>query len=214
MTRYMLILLFAITLYNSSAQSLEKYADQLHFGMLSFQPDSSITAFLTRYVPVVFKKFEPSGWTAYPPDSIKEPSFTKVTTSYIFDRHPYFDADFKVGQLAITQKIFSDTAWLDNITDIKLWFEFDNAADAKMAFQKLIDRFSQFNVLKRIRSQEGLEIAAFTDKGSEKYYSNIQISLATDYSLGKRLVKPSSAGFKFKTTPGFKLLVEVGNDLY
>ncbi|MCG9899346.1 MAG: hypothetical protein MH132_05055 [Hydrotalea sp.] len=214
MTRYILIVLFTMTLHNSSAQTLDKYADQLHFGILSYQPDSSITAFLTKYVPVVFKKFEAGGWTAYPPDTIKEPPFTKVTNSYVFQKHPYFDGHFKVGQLAITQKIYADEKWFDNITDIKLWFEFDNAGDAKKAFQKMIDNFSSFNVLKRITSQQGLDKAEFTDKISDKYYSSVQIILVKDYLLGKRLAKPSNEGFKCKMTSGYKLLVELGNDLY
>jgi len=54
MARYLIIVLLAMTFHKSSAQTLEKYADQLYFGMLSFNPDTSITDFLKKYVPVVF----------------------------------------------------------------------------------------------------------------------------------------------------------------
>ena len=204
-----------MTFHNSSAQNLEKYADQLYFGMLSFNPDTSITEFLTKYVPIVFKKLDSSvKWTVYPPNVIEKPKFVKVTNAYVFSKHPYFSGHFKAGQLAITQKIYSDNKWNDNITDIKLWFEFDNEEDAKTSFKQLVDTFSKLSTLKRLTSQQGIDKAEFTDKNSDKYYSNIQIILATDYTLGKRYVMPTENNVKIITEAGYKILVEVGNDLY
>ena len=138
---------------NNSAQTLENYVDQLYFGMLSFSPDHSIIEFLTKYVPVALKRFDTHGeWTAYPPGVIKLPQFTKVINAYVFEKHPYFDAPFKSGQLAITQQICSDERWGDQITDIKLWFEFDSEVDATEAFKQLLDFFTKFNTLKRFTS--------------------------------------------------------------
>ena len=200
---------------DNSAQTLDKYADQLYFGMLSLNPDTSIIEFLTKYVPVVLKKFDSTGgWTAYPPGVIEEPKFTKVTTSYVFDEHPYFNAHFKSGQLAITQKIYSDEKWGNNITDIKLWFEFDNEEDAKTSFKQLVDTFSSFNTSQRLTSQQGVEKAEFTDLASDKYYSHLQIILVPDYTLGKRYVIPSESEVKIITEAGYKILIEVGNYLH
>lgn len=93
-----------MTLHNCSPQTLDKYVDQLYLGMLSLNPDSSISDFLTRYVTVVFKKLNSTGgWTVYPPGVIEEPEFYKVTHSYNFNSHPYFNGYFQSGQLAITQ---------------------------------------------------------------------------------------------------------------
>lgn len=204
-----------MTLHNSSAQTLDKYADQLYFGMLSLTPDTSISNFLTKYVPVVFKKFDSTGgWTAYPPGFIEEPKFYKVTHSYVFSLHPYFNGHFKSGQLAITQKIYADEKWNGNIADVKLWFEFDNEEDAKKSFKQLVGTFSSFNVLKRITSQQGMDRAEFTDKNCDKYYSNIEIILATDYTLGKRYVMPADNKVKSINEAGYRILVNVGNDLY
>ena len=204
-----------MTLHNSAAQTLDKYADQLYLGMLSLAPDTSITDFLTKYVLVVFKKFDSTGgWTAYPPGVIEESKFYKVTHSYVFGSHPYFNGHFKSGQLAITQKIYSDEKWNGNITDIKLWFEFDNEEDAKKSFRQLVDTFSSFNVLKRITSQQGMDRAEFTDKNCDKYYSNIEIILATDYTLGKRYVMATDSEVKIINEAGYRILVNVGNDLY
>jgi len=204
-----------MTLHNSSAQTLDKYADQLYYGMLSLTPDSSIKDFLTRYVPVVFKKHDSTGgWTAYPPGIIEEPQYYKATHSYVFSSHPHFKGNFKSGQLAITEKIYADETWNGNLTDIKLWFEFDNEEDAKKSFKQLVDTFSGFNVLKRITSEKGMNKAEFTDKNCDKYYSNIEIILATDFSLGKRYVMPANNEVKIVNEAGYKILVNVGNDLY
>src|SRR6476469_2638158 len=119
----------------NSNQTLEKYTDQLYFGMLSYNPDASITGFLTRFVPVVFKKFDPDiKWAMYPEGPIEEAKHYTVTNSYIFNKHPYYEGNFKSGQLAITQKIYVDENLYDNITDIRLWFEFDRKSEAKKSF--------------------------------------------------------------------------------
>ena len=186
MARYLIIVVLAMTFHKSSAQTLEKYADQLYFGMLSFNPDTSITDFLKKYVPVAFRKFDSSvKWTMYPPGRTQEPRFVKVINSYLFNKHPYFNGPFNSGQLAIAQKIYSDEKWGTQLSEIKLWFEFDNEEDAKSSFKQLVDTFTSFNTLKRLTSQQGIEKAEFTDKNSDEYYSNIQIILATDYTLGK-----------------------------
>jgi cytochrome oxidase Cu insertion factor (SCO1/SenC/PrrC family) len=216
MTRYLFIALFAMTLHNnSSGQTLDRYADQLYFGMLSFNPDTSIKEFLTKYIPVVFKKFDSiGGWTVYPPGVIEEPKFYKVTHSYVFNNHPYFSGNYKSGQLAITEKIYIDKKWNENITDIKLWFEFDVEDEARESFKQLIDTFSNFNVLKRITTQQGMDKAEFTDKNCDSYYSHIQIILVPDYTLGKRYVMPTENEIKIHTEAGYKILIGVGNDLY
>jgi len=204
-----------MTTLNNLAQTLDKYADQLYLGMLSLHPDPSITAFLMKYVPVVFKTFDGTGgWTAYPPGDTEEPNFYKVTTAYVFDQHPYFSGPFQSGQLALTQQVYLEETERNNITGIKLWFECDREADAKASFTQLVDTFSSFPVLKRITSQPGIDKAEFTDNASDTYYSHLQIILATDYSIGKRYVLPTEHDVKLITEAGYKILVEVGNDLY
>lgn len=215
MNRYLIIVLLALTSHNSPGQTLEKYTDQLYFGVLSYNPDSSITNFLKSYVPNFFRKYDSSvKWTMYPPGITEEPRFVKVINSFVFSRHPYFNAPFKSGQLAITQKIYSDEKWGTQLADIRLWFEFDNEKDAKNSFKQLTDTFSSFNTLKRITSQQGMEKAEFTDKNSDEYYSNIQIILVTDYSLGKRFLVPTGDETNIITEAGYKILVETTNDLH
>ena len=204
-----------MTFQASSAQTLDKYVDQLYFGMLSFKPHSSISDFLVKYVPVVFKKFESNvKWTAYPPDSIEATHFQKVTHSYVFSSHPYFKGYFKSGQLAITQKIYTDAKLDGNITDIKLWFEFDSESDARKSFKLLVDTFSTFNVLKRVTKKDRIDKAEFSDKNCEKYYSNITIILASDKTFVKQNGISTEKEAAIITKADYKIFIEVGNDLY
>lgn len=207
--------MFSMTAYHNAARTLDTYIDQLYFGLLSLNPDSLINDFLKRYVPVVFKSNDSKdGWAVHPPDYIKEPGFYTAVHSYIFDSHPYFDGPFETGQLDITQKIYLDEKWNDNIIDINLWFGFDNKEDSEKSYRQLIDTFSSFNVLKRITSMKGIDKAEFTDKNSDRYYSNIQILLVTDYTPGKRHLAPVGEDAKIMEETGYKIVVEVGNDLY
>lgn len=215
MRHYLLIVIFSMVNYMSSAQTLDKYADQLYFGMLSFMPDGAINDFLRKCVPAIFEERDSSGgWTMYPPSAFEEPKFYKVSHTFVFESHPYFDGHFKAGQLAITEKVYADENWNGNITDVKLWFEFDNEEDAKRAFKQLVDTFSSLNVLKRVTSQQGIDKAEFTDSSSDKYYRRIEIILATDYSLGKRFLMPSENEGRLIHEAGYRLLINVGNDLY
>lgn len=199
----------------NDSRSLSQYSDQLYFGLLSQNPDTVIATFIHKYVPVIYKKYDSSGiWTAYPPGIFKEPPYITVTNSYVFEKHPCFDANFKSGELSITQKIYEDPQQYGKITDMKLWFEFSNKEDAKNAYKKLVDTFSSFNVLKRITSTNGVDKAEFTDKSFEKYYSSIQIMLAKDFFKPTRYVTINRSGQKLHDIPGYKILIEIGNDLY
>ncbi len=216
MTRYLFIIILVIAFNVSKAQSLGTYVDKLYFGMLSFKPDTTISKFIAKYVPVVLKKWDTSAkWTAYPSDyQLKEPQFITVTSSFIFYKHPYFNAPFKSGQLAITQKVYEIETLNASITNLTLLFEFDDEKAARQAFKQLVDTFSSFKVLKRISVDKGMDKAEFTDKALDKFYSNIQIIMVEDYLLGKKYALPTDKGFKIRTEAGYKILVEIGNELY
>ena len=203
-----------MTFPTSDAQTLDQLADQLFLGMLSFTPDASIEHFLHKYVPIVFKKFDPSvKWTMYPIDPINEPEFQIIANTYVFTKHPYFHGHFKSGRLEFTQKFYKDDKWNDNLKDIKLWFEFDDKTTARDTFKKLVDRFSSFQVSNRITIDDETGKAEFTDKDSNKLGSQIQIFLAKDNFIGKRYVMPLGDKNSIFREAGYKIVIEVGNDL-
>ena len=167
-------------------KSVTEYTDQLFFGIFSQTPHSDVSVFLTRYVPTLLKKPQTEGtWTAYPLNYIEEATFQMVTNGYVFYKHPYFELPFKSGQLAITQKIYAEERWIENIQDIKLWFDFDNEEDAKKAFNKLVTFFSGLDTTPKITCNNGVDYAVFADKNESKYYSCIQLRMAKDnFTIG------------------------------
>ena len=204
-----------MTQQKSPAQSPDTYTDQLYFGMLSYNPDTAIIEFVASHVPSVLKKAPADGkWVAYPPGVFKEPVFYTVTQVYHFNSHPYFDTYFNTGKLAITQKVYKNEQWPDNITEMMLWFEFDKKEDAQKSFRQLVAKFKGFNVREKITSRQGIKKAAFTDDKSDRYYKSVQIVLVTDYALGKSYIEPGETEVKTIFEPGYKLIVEIGNDLY
>lgn len=213
MIRCFILILFLATLQDASAQTLDKYVNRLFFGVVSHNPDTTIAEFVRKYVPVIYKEFPGGGkWSAY--GTTDEPQYITVTNAYVFKTHPYVHLPFKSGQLAITQRIYDEKKYIDQISDFKLWFEFDKEADAKIFYKKLVDTFSTFNVLKRLTSKDGIDKAELTDKKSNNYYSHIQIILAKDFFETKDYIIPSKDGMQTFSETGYKILLEIGNDLY
>lgn len=196
--RFSFLILLVMTFQKGSAQTMEDYTNKLFFKIYTYNADTAVSAFLHKYVPILSKKPELGGWTAYPPDYVKEPEFLTVANTYIFTKHPDFDAKFTIGKLEIIQKTYEKEHWIDNIQDIKLWFEFNKKTEAMEAYKKLVDTFTTISPLKRLSSQDEVRKAEFTDTGSYRLYSQIQFLLAKD---------------NFKKGV-YKILLEVGNNLY
>lgn len=195
-------------------QNLPQYADDLFLGLLSGKPDTTIKEFVKKYAPIYFQKYDTSSkWTSYPPN-FEEPKFYISTNSFLFVKHPYFNGPFKTGKLELTQKIYFEKDWLDGIESIKLWFEFDNQADAKKSYKLLLDTLRDFKVLEKVTSQNGVDKAEFTDKNSETSYGQLLVLMSKDNLIGKRLVKPTKSGVNILMTAGYKILIQIGNDLY
>ncbi|MBL7763890.1 MAG: hypothetical protein JNL23_10735 [Chitinophagaceae bacterium] len=195
-------------------QNLPQYADKLFFGLLLGKPDTTITEFIRKYAPIYFKPHDTSTkWTTYPPNFEEPKSYISVN-SFVFTKHPCFNGIFKTGKLELTQKIYFEKDWLDGIESIKLYFEFDNQDDAKKSYKLLLDTLRTFKVLEKVTSRNGVDKAEFTDQHSEAYYGQLLILMSKDNLIGKRLVKPTKSGVDILLTPGYKILIQIGNDLY
>lgn len=196
------------------AQKMEQYADNLFFGLLSGKPDTTIEEFVKKYAPIYYKPNDTSTkWTVYPPN-YEEPKFYLATNSFVFVRHPCFNGPFKSGKLELTQKIYFEKDWFDGIQSMKLWFEFDNKTDAEKSFKILTDTLRSFGLLEKITSRKGVDKAEFTDQHSETYYGQLLILMSKDNLIGKRLSKLTKSGLEIIMTPGYKILIEIGNGLY
>lgn len=213
MTRISLTLLLIFLSIQSMTQNLGQYADNLFFGLLSGKPDSTIKEFIKKYAPIYYEPHDSATkWTVYPPN-FEEPKFYIAANSFVFVNHPCFNGPFKIGRLELTQKIYFEKDWFDGIQSMKLWLEFDNHEDAKKSYKILLDTLRKFAVLEKVTSQNGIDKAEFTDPHSETPNGQLLILMTKDNLNGKRLAKPTKSGLKMIMTPGYKILIEIGNDL-
>ena len=77
-----------------------------------------------------------------------------------------------------------------------------------------MDTLRSFTVLEKITSQNGIDKAEFTDPNSETPNGQLLILMTKDNLNGKRFAKPTKSGLEVIMTPGYKILIEIGNDLY
>ena len=118
--------------------------------------------------------------------------------TFLFNKHPFFDALFTKGKVEFYTKNYLANSDKDNLEDLKLWFEFDESIPAAIAYQKLLDRFTPLSTQKKFSSDNETKIAEFTDAHSKEFYGHLRLTLARD---------------NFKQGV-YKILVEIGNDLY
>ncbi|MEX6687086.1 hypothetical protein QTN47_06250 [Danxiaibacter flavus] len=200
-----------MTTQDNSNLTLDSYTDQLFFGVLSLNPHPSIEMFARKYVPVFYKETDRTR-TDHPQEYKTPPSFITVTNTYIFEKHPFFNGKFSSGQLAITQKTYSDPEWLDNISEISLCFEFSDEIAAAVAFKLLVETYSEFDSLKKITVDGGIEKAEFTDVNSKTYYGRVQIILAKNFFAITNVLLPESG--ETQQLIGYKIQLKIGNNLY
>lgn len=214
MAHSLITFLLIMSLQNSSSQTLDKYVDKIFFGIPSLNPDSTIAPFVQKYVPIVYKKYSPgSNWIAHPPP-IAEPKYMTINNSYFFDKNPAFNVPFNKGYLAITQRIYEEKNYIDQISKYELCFEFEDEKKAKHAYKELIGTFSSFHVLERFTKRNGINKAEYTDKSSNLFYSKVQVLFAKDYFISTKYQYLTKEGYKTIIKTGYKIVVLIGNELY
>jgi hypothetical protein len=192
--KYFLASFLLCTLFNTTnGQSLtvETYSHQLLFNVFKEQPDTAIRAFLRLYTPsLIDKKTTPTDGT---PETGNKSSLE--IHSFVFTRHPFFNATFTSGKLEFYCQHFSDAKGTQ-VYAVKLWFEFDTQQDAEIAFSKLVETFIPIATNKRITSTNGAVRAEFSDTRA-KVFGKIQVRITAD-NLDKH---------------HFKILFETENEL-
>ncbi len=119
---------------NTNAQkNYNTYVNSVFFNAFSTTPDSSIVGFLKSYAPMLMDlQIGSSKWTAYPVDEIIIPQI--ITHSYVFNKHPFINADIRQGEFKIYTNVYKNAIGLK---DIQLIIEFEKLNDAERLFEKL-----------------------------------------------------------------------------
>jgi hypothetical protein len=191
---FLLVFLFSI-LYRCDGQSFDSATNQLFFQVFSGQPDTSIAGFLKLYVPsLAEKKKIPGEWLRYGTDTLHT---HEEIHSFLFTRHPYFKEKFVQGRLEIGCRRYEGPQLLQNITSVRLWFEFDLQQEAEIAFTRLVEMFAMVSTDKKFNTGNGSQNAAFINTKDKTGFYKVQLRLMADNASRHR----------------YKILFESGNDM-
>ncbi len=161
--------------------SIDIYAHQLLFNVLTEKPDTSIADFLKLYLPGLYEKKKTKGVLSAGPASTMVPAHEEIH-SFLFTRHPYFTEKFTRGKLDIYCKRYDDPHLAQTVSDIQLWFEFDSQDEAEIAFSRCIERFISVSTQKKFSSTTGVQQAEFSNtKEVTVLFNKVRFRLTSDF---------------------------------
>lgn len=179
MGRFFLIIFFFMSNSLNGFGQLNKFdelSNQMFFNIFVNKPDSVVFDFVKKYFPAFTEKFEPGGWTMYPPGPPPELFYT--THSLKFMKHPHFNAKFREGRLDIFAS--EEKEGHAGVTDFQLWFMFDTKKDADAAFNQLVKMFEKVSIQKTVEKNEGKRIAHLSDRKEMKATNSVELILTAD----------------------------------
>lgn len=198
MLRRLLCIVGIILIFSdrSDAQAtMDSYTKKLFFNLFTAEPDTSIRGFLKLYVPVLYNNPMPGKWTSYAPADTSRTH--EEMHAFFFKKHPFLTGKFENGHLDISCKRYEGTQIMQNITGIRLWFEFDTIEDAELVFSRLVDMFILVSTNKRINTINGAPRAAFVNTDDKTGFTKVQVVMVAD-NIGVHK---------------YKVLFEAGNEL-
>lgn len=194
MLRKTLLVCFFISLsYDclySQALTIDKLTNQLLFNSLK-EPDPLITDFVKQYIPSLIESKKNEG-TA----TISSLNKYSEVHAFTFTKHPFLKISFTLGKLEFFCLRNSPQKEIQ-VSNLKLWLEFDTQQEAEIAFSNLIETCIPISIQKKFSSTNGSQKAEFSDSNETKGFHRIRIRLTAD-NLDRHT---------------FKLLFETENDL-
>jgi hypothetical protein len=188
--------LLLFVLCRTNGQSMDTITRQLFFQVYSGRPDTSITGFIKIYLPsLAEKKKNPGEWIRY--ENMDTLHAHEELHTFIFHRHPYFKEKFAQGRLEIGCKRYESQQLLQNITSVRLWFEFDLQQEAEIAFTRLVEMLSMVSTDKKFGTGNGSQNAAFLNAKDKTGFHKVQLRLMADNTARHK----------------YKILFESGNDM-
>lgn len=179
----------------SQTLTVDRYTNQLLFNIFEEQPDSSILDFIKQYIPSLAEKKKKDRVPASTPLLSDQNKYAEVH-SFIFTRHPFLKATFTSGKLDFFC-LHNNAAKDIQVSNVKLWLEFDTQPEAEMAFSNMIETFIPISTQKKFSSTNGSQKAEFSDAKEMNGFGKIRIRLTADNLAQHR----------------FKILFETENDL-
>ena len=153
----------------SQANSFDSVVNQLQFHILTDKVDTCVLPFLKRCVPVLAKKQEPfiGGWTMYPPGPV--PTTQDGLLSIKVAQHPALRSKHSGARFDILTQEWEDGR--PGIKGLRVWFYFDNKADADTAIIKIIDMFKKANTKAQAIRHPDSQTAILFENSNENWVS-------------------------------------------
>jgi hypothetical protein len=153
----------------------EELYDQLTFNILTRQADSSVYWFIKKYYPYLTVPSRVTGWTSYPPGPVREYELT--VHSIKFRKHPYFNADFRMGRLDLESQ--EEKEGTPTLSGVYVWFMFDSYAKALKAFVKLCGMFQKVSTNHKVTKVKGRIVAEYVHS-QEVFPDDVYIVMSED----------------------------------
>ena len=136
-----MVKIFSLTLLIATPMQAQhnfaSYLDQIFFKAFT-TPDPKIDKFVREFAPLLYLPPDETagGWTMYPSGEIKTP--VVITHSYIFEKHPFIEANFKYGEFKIYAPVSDPPdGRLPGLANMQVLLNFDKLVDAVKLFEKL-----------------------------------------------------------------------------
>jgi hypothetical protein len=141
MKRYLASSIFIFFFMTSQSQTntFDSVVNRLQFHILTDNPDTCVAAFLKRCVPVLASKpkSKSGGWTSYSSEPIRMPQAGLLSIKVA--QHPSLQCKHSGARFDILTEEWPNGH--PGIKAFRVWFYFDNKADAQTALKRLVEMF-------------------------------------------------------------------------
>lgn len=160
---------------NSQDLTFDMFTNQLLFNIYTPQPDKSIVSFLNRYITANKEKISNSTLVS------RDTSYRfEEIHSFLFKKHPHVSLSFKRGKLDIQCNRYEEKEFFQQISNVTLWFEFDDQTQAEIAFSRLVDNYIILSTEKKFSAQNGSQKAEFMSSNKTGLFNRVQFRLTVD----------------------------------
>lgn len=149
----------------SQTNNFDSVVNRLQFHVFTDNPDSCVLPFLKRCVPVLAQKPQPAkgGWTMYPPGPVPTPQDGLLSIKVA--QHPFLHYKHSGARFDILTQEWEDGR--PGIRALRVWFYFDQKADAKTALKALLEMFKAANAKTKVIRQTDNQTAMLYEKEKE-----------------------------------------------
>lgn len=166
-----------LTMSTSFSQDLrfDKYTRELLFEVTTDKPDTLLTKFMSRCFPHPL----PYSWDSSGSKGNKA-EFPEEIHTYLFKQHPKLTIQMAQGGLDIYSSNIPGNPSTQQFKKIRLWFSFDQQADAEKAFGRLVENYLLISSDKQFSASNGIQHAVFSNTNNKTGINKVHLGMTVD----------------------------------